>query len=426
MAPDKRKEKMKLSIIICVYNTDKTYLDRCLYSLTNSTLGYAENFISDDVEYEIIFIDDGSSVDYTDLLAKYSVNYTKTENQGIFSARALGVSLATGDYIAFCDSDDTVSFNYHLPMLLKAKKRDADIVINDWAFHTAKARYYCKNDSTIKENLSLSKDAVITKFMEQAGREHSYYVLWNKIYKSAILKGAIDKCREYIENIKSFSYSEDALINFFAHSLAQSLENVHTGWYFYRIHDNQTVSVASESKLLSHIKCMTKTLDIMEEEILKRENSNSLISYLNSWREYMSRSHYSHARANGYTSLFPVIREDYKIEKLRKARYSDGKAYHKNKLIGMNIEDIDNSLLEIFRGDSVVIAPPKRKSYAERTLAYMKGVGIPFWVDKWGIKIPKEKISLKRKILLNPLVYNLGMLLFPKGSKIRAFLKRKV
>ncbi len=418
---------MKLSIIICVYNTDKDYLDRCLYSLTNSTLGYAKGCGRDDIDYEIIFIDDGSSIDYTDLLAKYSVSYTKTENQGIFSARALGVSLATGDYIAFCDSDDTVSFNYHLPMLLKAEEKDADIVINDWSFHTEKARYYCKNDSTIKESLSLLGDEVITRFMAQAGREHSYYVLWNKIYKSAILKGAIDKCREYIENIKSFSYSEDALINFFVHSLAKSLENVHTGWYFYRIHDSQTVSVASEEKLLSHIKCMTKTLDIMEWEILKRENNDSLISYLNSWREYMSRSHYSHARANGYTSLYPVIAESYKVKKLKKARYSDGKAYHKNKLIGMNIEDIDNALLEIWKKCGETLKKIVKGSYAYHSIAFMKSVGIKINLDKNAkLEIPKESISLKRRILLHPLVYNLGMLLFPKGSKIRAFLKRKI
>ena len=108
---------MKLSIIICVYNTDYDYLDKCLTSLTRSTLGNATMLKDEKIEYEIIFVDDGSSKDYTSLVEKYGVRYTKTENQGIFLARALGISLATGDYIAFCDSDDTVSFNYHLPML---------------------------------------------------------------------------------------------------------------------------------------------------------------------------------------------------------------------------------------------------------------------------------------------------------------------
>lgn len=418
---------MKLSIIICVYNTDCDYLDKCLNSLTNSTLGNIHNFGDEKIEYEIVFVDDGSSVDYTAIREKYAVSYTKTENQGIFSARALGVSLATGDYIAFCDSDDTVSFNYHLPMLLKALEEPYDIILNDWAFHTVNARYYCKNDSSIKEDFQLYGGDVLLKFLMQRGREHSYYVLWNKLYKREILKGAIDLCREYIPDMKNFSYSEDALINFFAHHLAKSFANLHTGYYFYRIHDSQTVSVASEGKLLSHIRCMTMTLDIMEKVIEKREDKDTLLPHLISWREYMSRSHYSHARANGYKALYKVLSDSYGVKKLRGARYSDGRAYHKNKLIGMNIEDIDNSLLEVFKSGGATLKKVTRGSYTERSLAYMTKLGCKITFDNNAkISIPKENISLKRRILLNPLVYNLGMLLFPKGSKIRAFLKRKI
>ncbi len=417
---------MTLSIIICVYNTDKDYLDRCLHSLTESTLGYPTMINRPDIDYEIIFIDDGSSIDYSDLCEKYRVKYTKTENQGIFSARALGVELATGDYIAFCDSDDTVSFNYHLPMLLKAESEGADIVINDWAFHTAKARYYCKRDSTICRDLSLSGGEVILAFMAQRGFMHSYYVLWNKIYRASVLKGAIKACRGGLGELRGFSYSEDALINFFAHLSAKKLVNIHTGYYFYRIHDSQTVSVASEDKLKSHIECMSKTLDIMECEIEKREDKDSLIPHLFAWREYMSRSHYSHARASRYLSLYPIIKERYKVKRLKKAPFSDGRAYHRNTLIGSNIEEIDELLLQVWLGKCTAIRQPKKHSYAYRALSFMRLVGIQFTIDTCAIKIPKEKISLKRKILLNPLVYNLGMLLFPKGSKIRAFLKRKV
>ena len=103
---------MKLSIVICIYNTEKEYLVQCLKSIRNSTLK--------NDEYEIVVIDDGSTEDYSKIIKKYDPVCVKTPNRGLLSARLLGVMVAKGEYIAFCDSDDTVSFNYYAPMLKKA------------------------------------------------------------------------------------------------------------------------------------------------------------------------------------------------------------------------------------------------------------------------------------------------------------------
>ena len=63
---------MRLSIIICVYNTDTALLRECLSSLTDSTLNS---------DYEIIFVDDGSSVSYEAFLKDYRVSYYKIERR---------------------------------------------------------------------------------------------------------------------------------------------------------------------------------------------------------------------------------------------------------------------------------------------------------------------------------------------------------
>ena len=117
---------MKLSVIICVYNTEKQYFEECLKSVRNSTLK----------DYEILVIDDGSTIDYTDVIKKYEPRYVKTENRGLFASRLFAISIAKGDYVTFVDSDDTVTFNYHQPMLNAAINLNCDVVINDWAFHT--------------------------------------------------------------------------------------------------------------------------------------------------------------------------------------------------------------------------------------------------------------------------------------------------
>lgn len=60
--------------------------------------------------YEIIVVDDGSSDDTYELLLPIintnKIKYLKQNNLGVSAARNLGAKNATGDYIAFLDSDD--------------------------------------------------------------------------------------------------------------------------------------------------------------------------------------------------------------------------------------------------------------------------------------------------------------------------------
>lgn len=424
---------MKLSIVICVYNTDKDYFDACLKSLTDSTLSDTAICGRRDISYEIVIVDDGSELDYADVISKYqNVTYKKTENRGIFKARALGVEIASGDFIAFCDSDDTVSYNYHLPMLLTAERKGADIVMNDWAFHSQRARYCCRGDSTISSDIEKVGEGVLLSFTEQRGREHSYYVLWNKIYSAKLLKEATglslkaaeEKCPE-----ARYNYSEDALINFFAFRGAKKLVNIHTGYYFYRIHDSQTVNVTSKEKLLSHISFTSTTLSIMSEWVAGFENAAAMRENVKAWGQLMSRTHYSYAKKNGYTDLYEVIKEKYGTDELRKSTFNDGSAYSKNKLIPDNIEAIDSALLKIWRDSKKAVRTGKIGKYAKLSLDFTESeqnVHISFVKDGEAHSIPREIIPLKKKIIYTPLVYKIGMILFKKGGKMRAFLKKKL
>jgi len=415
---------MKLSIIICAYNTDPSYLDACIRSIKSSTLSHPEMCDRADIEHEILLIDDGSTVDYTELVKRYGLLHTKTENRGIFAARALGAELANGDYIAYFDSDDTVSFNYHLPMLLCAEEHGADIVINDWAFHTERGKYYCLNDTSITTDLEAKGKDVLRTFTAQEGKEHSYFVLWNKIYARDVLKSALASARAAANEAEGrFNYSEDALINFFAFKAAKSARNIHTGYYFYRIHNAQTVNVVSEEKLRSQIDYMALTLKIMEREA---EGDEQILGNITAWRELMSRSHYSHASANKYTALYPYIKERYVVESLKKATVADGAAYAKNRLLPDNLCEYDEILLNIWKsGGANVREDAKLHPYVRKSLDFMREASLAITeTDGDGVVFPSPIIPIKKKILFNPTVYKLGMLLFKKGSKIRRFLKR--
>ncbi len=97
----------KISVIVPIYNVEK-YLRRCIVSILNQTF----------TDFELILVDDGSTDSSSAICDEYAVNnggnvvVVHQKNGGVSSARNIGVSVATGDYIAFVDSDDYVSQNY--------------------------------------------------------------------------------------------------------------------------------------------------------------------------------------------------------------------------------------------------------------------------------------------------------------------------
>ena len=410
---------MKLSIIICVYNTSEELFEKALESIKRETLN--------DGDYEILVIDDGSDKDYTSLITKYKPRYIKTENQGIFRARLLGIREARGEYIAFVDSDDSVSINYHRTMLDTAEKSGCDLVFNDWAFNTERTRYCCMRDSTISKNFDLRGLDILRVFAKNEGREHAYFVLWNKLFASSLLKNALDDLEPIALKNDKYNYSEDTLICFFAMLTATHASNIHTGYYFYRIHTNQTVNIISAKRLEDHIMCMSETLSTMIKKTSEIKNSDDIIFSFKKWQMLMSRTHFSHAKANGYLHLYDLIKNRYNVDKLKTSTFHDNSAYSDNRLIPENFEEIDKFLYTVFNSKGKVYVDPRTEyNYTSLTLDYINSMHGNIVYSKQGMSVPKPRIKLKNKILMNKFVYSLGLLIFKKGSKIRAFLKKHV
>ncbi len=112
---------MKFSIIVPVYNVEK-YIKDCLTSILNQTY---DNF-------EVIVVNDGSPDNSEEIikdLAKKNkrIKYFKKENGGLSDARNYGVTKATGDFLLFVDSDDSIN-ECLLDKLNKVITEDTDIV----------------------------------------------------------------------------------------------------------------------------------------------------------------------------------------------------------------------------------------------------------------------------------------------------------
>ena len=118
----------KFSIVIPVYNVEK-YLKNCLDSCLNQDIPHSD--------YEIIVVNDGSPDNSQMIIDKYKKEYSnvikafKKKNEGLSEARNFGLKKATGDYIAFIDSDDYVETNMISEMIKCARKNNSDIVVCD-------------------------------------------------------------------------------------------------------------------------------------------------------------------------------------------------------------------------------------------------------------------------------------------------------
>jgi len=85
----------RVSVVVCTFNGAET-LEQCLRSLL--FLNYPN--------YEIIVVDDGSTDGTAAILERFeSIRAVYQSNQGLSKARNVGLSVATGEIIAYTDSD---------------------------------------------------------------------------------------------------------------------------------------------------------------------------------------------------------------------------------------------------------------------------------------------------------------------------------
>lgn len=411
---------MKLSIVVCVFNTDKNLFKECIDSVMSSTIE----------DFELVIVDDGSSLDYSDVIPKENfIKYTKTENQGTFLARVLGAQLATGDYVCYLDSDDTVSPLFYSALKLKAEQSQADIVLNDWAFHTDNSKYFCKKDTTICKNLCYMGDLVLEKFMEQSGLQHSFYVLWNKAIKRDVLLDAVRELQGKLES--KMLFAEDVLIMFYVSKHAKKMVNTHVGHYYYRIHSNQQISATTEEKLKHHICSMAKVFDVMQSELNFSGMFENNKTYFENWKKLLAYGEYAEAKRQGYKNLVPIIKQKYGLTRLKTHFPGMSKFYDGQQLLPLNLDSVDLHLKKVYYSNKYLKIYKKVGKYAKWQLGSLvelthKKCRFEKKKKNANLIFPKEKYSIKQCFLHNTFVYKAGIILFPKGSKIRKKLKEKL
>ena len=169
-----------ISIIVPIYNVDK-YLEECIESLKNQTYK----------NLEIILINDGSTDESVKICEKYKekdnrIVFINKNNGGAASAKNEGLKMATGDYIAFVDSDDFIELDMIEYMVNTIKKYNSDIVQCSFT-NLYKNTEKFKQDTIVEQKIS-SKD-----FLELFLTKWDSSLFWNKLFKREVIENVFFK-----------------------------------------------------------------------------------------------------------------------------------------------------------------------------------------------------------------------------------------
>lgn len=168
--------KDEISVIIPAYNAEE-HISRALDSVINQTYN----------NLDIIIIDDGSK-DKTGIIAdEYAerdsrIRVFHVENGGEAKSRNLGLKVAQGDYIAFCDADDCMHHDMVEKMYGAIKRDNTDVVVCSFNYVDESGQILKWNAPDLKDR-TISNEEAQKIFLTSTNIEG---FTWNKMAKKEL------------------------------------------------------------------------------------------------------------------------------------------------------------------------------------------------------------------------------------------------
>lgn len=282
---------MDISVIIPIYNVE-TYLRRCLDSVLSQ----------EGVSMEIILVDDGATDSSGRICDEYSAdnpNITSMhiKNSGPSTAKNVGYDLATGNYVAFIDSDDEIKPNMFVTMLQSGYKHNADIVCCNYV--------QIDEDGNISHTEYTDKEYVLTQDEALKAiliKDKIYSQCWTKIYKRETMDA------NNVRNTEGLKTEEDFIYNIQAFAASKTVSIVDKPLYIYT---HRTKSL-SKDYYRNHIS------QYIDNRVLRLELVDDIISrkfpQLREYSIYHCIFYYNELL--GRICLFPQIYHDPRVHKV--------------------------------------------------------------------------------------------------------------
>ena len=242
----RNKNKIKLSTIIPVYNVEK-YLANCLESVINQDLK----------DIEIICVNDGSTDGSLSILKEYSkiderIMIVNQKNHGQAIARNVGLSIASGEYIHFIDSDDYIGPNSYKKLYKISKKHNTDVTIFNFIIKDLAGKTIINPQKT-----NLPREKV---FSLKENQDYFMYncAVWNKLFKKSFL----------VHNkilFQDYKMAEDILFSIKSEITSHKMIYVDDRFYYHHARENSKVQTIG-SDWYDHLSVVKEIKTLAEKQ----------------------------------------------------------------------------------------------------------------------------------------------------------------
>ena len=206
-----------VSIIVPVYNAERT-VGRCIESILNQEY----------TDFELLLVNDGSTDASGSLCDGYAakdarIRVIHKKNGGVSAARNTALDLAQGTYLQFLDSDDWLTPDATSSLVRAAEDTGCDLIVADF-YRVIGERVSQKGD--IDEDGVMTREEYAAHMMENPA-DFYYGVLWNKLYRRAIVEA------HHLRMDPEISWCEDFMFNLEYIRFAERITALHAPIYYY-------------------------------------------------------------------------------------------------------------------------------------------------------------------------------------------------
>lgn len=224
-----------ISIIVPIYGVEQ-YIERCARSLFEQDMNGLEFiFVNDCTPDESMVVLENVMAEYPHLKDCVKV-INMLQNGGVANARNAALTVATGEYLGFVDSDDWIEKDMYSSLYSLAKKKNADIVGCDFI------KSFKGHETVVRQPYTEEKN----KNMERLLQGQLFPSLWAEIIKRSLF---INDNIKFSPNLNS---GEDKLVNVRLYINAQSFAWIDKPFYHYCLREDSACVLSTRKSVLNY------------------------------------------------------------------------------------------------------------------------------------------------------------------------------